>query len=129
MFNKTASLHNSASDKLAQIVADTRTKLNLVNEYIYKNEIGTWGDKILNKLWARFNKSTWKENLSKNDIRLIRHKHEELFRSQERQISNVNNKNYFLYENRMFNLHCSAYYQNVLASKESAAQKLLTRAW
>ena len=43
--NKPASLHYSVSYKVSQYVTDTPVKLNLINEYIRKNETSIESDK------------------------------------------------------------------------------------
>ena len=100
--NKTALLHHSALDKLTKAVADTPAKLNLVNKYIRKNRTGRRGDKALKRFWSKFNERTKKENPSKNDIQVIYHMVEELFRSKKRQALNVENNSLFLHKIRMF---------------------------
>ena len=65
---------------------------------------------------AKFNEGKQKENLGLNDCKCLSQKLEELLRSLERQMKNLEGKKAFWFENRKFELNRAAFYRETLST-------------
>ena len=118
--NKEASLQRSATTNLSKLLESTQGQLNIVNASIQKDAVDKASNKALKHRWAKFNGSKQKENLSLNDRKFLSHKLEELLRSLERQVKNLEGKKAFWFENRKFELNRAAFYRKTLSTSNSA---------
>ena len=114
--NKVASLQRSVTTNLSKLLESTQGQIHIVNASIRTDAIDTALSKILNHLWAKFNKGKQKENLSLNDRKFLSHKLEELLRSLERQVKNLEGKKAFWFEKRKFELNRVAFYRETLST-------------
>ena len=118
--NKAATLQRSAATNLSKLLESAHGQLNIVNASIRKDAVDKTSSKALKHLWAKFNEGKQKENLSLNDRKLLSHKLEEVLRSLERQVKNLEGKKAFWFENRKFELNRAAFYREMLSASNSA---------
>ena len=116
--NKAASLQRSTATNLSKLPKLTQGQLNIVNASIRKDTVDKAFQKTLKRLWAKFNEGKQKENLSLNDCTFLSHKLEELLRSLEKQVNNLEGKKAFWYENRKFELNRAAFYRETFSTNK-----------
>ena len=109
--NKVVSLQRSAVINLSKLLESTQGQLNTVNASIRKDAVDKAISKALQHLWAKVNEGKQKENLSLNYRKFLSHKLEELFKSLERRVKNLEGKKAFWFENRKFELNRATFYR------------------
>ena len=89
-------------ETLSEHISLLSKQLDTVRKAVGVLKLSNMVRRLLKNLYAKFNDGKWKENQSTNDIKLIVDRLEALLPERKRRLSNLDNKQSFGKENRLF---------------------------